>query len=60
LNHSSPQSKSMTASRPLSAWALKSAWPEAHLDVVPDAGHASTEPGIVDSLLRATDWAATL
>jgi proline iminopeptidase len=42
------------------AWALKSAWPEAHLDVVPDAGHASTEPGIVDSLLRATDWAATL
>ncbi|WP_298126819.1 prolyl aminopeptidase [Brevundimonas sp.] len=42
------------------AWALKSAWPEAHLDVVPDAGHASTEPGIVDSLLRATDWAAAL
>jgi proline iminopeptidase len=42
------------------AWALHRAWPEAKLDVVPDAGHASTEPGIVDSLVRATDWAATL
>lgn len=42
------------------AWALHRAWPEAKLDVVPDAGHASTEPGIVDSLIRATDWAATL
>jgi proline iminopeptidase len=28
--------------------------------VVGDAGHASTEPGIVDSLVRATDWAAGL
>ena len=42
------------------AWALHRAWPEAKLDVVPDAGHASTEPGIVDSLVRATDWAADL
>ena len=40
------------------AWALHRAWPEARLDVIPDAGHASSEPGIVDSLLRATDWAA--
>jgi proline iminopeptidase len=40
------------------AWALHKAWPEATLDVVPDAGHASSEPGIVDSLIRATDWAA--
>lgn len=40
------------------AWALHRAWPEAKLDVVPDAGHASSEPGIVDSLVRATDWAA--
>ena len=42
------------------AWALHRAWPEARLEVVGDAGHASTEPGIVDSLVRATDWAAGL
>lgn len=43
-----------------SAWSLHRAWPEARLDVIPDAGHASTEPGIIDSLIRATDWAASL
>lgn len=43
-----------------SAWALKNAMQEATLDIVPDAGHASSEPGIVDSLVRGTDWAATL
>ena len=43
-----------------SAWAVHRAWPEAKLDIVPDAGHASSEPGIVDSLIRATDWAASL
>ena len=42
------------------AWALHRAWPEAHLDIVGDAGHASSEPGIVDSLVRAADWAASL
>ncbi|HYF23651.1 MAG TPA: prolyl aminopeptidase [Caulobacteraceae bacterium] len=42
------------------AWRLKKAWPEAKLEVVPDAGHASTEPGIVDALVRATDAAAKL
>lgn len=42
------------------AWSLHKAWPEAKLDVVPDAGHASTEPGIIDSLVKATDWAAAL
>jgi proline iminopeptidase len=39
------------------AWRLKKAWPEARFDVVWDAGHASTEPGIVDALVRATDQA---
>lgn len=39
------------------AWKLKGAWPEAKLEVVWDAGHASTEPGIVDALVRATDAA---
>ena len=43
-----------------SAWRLKKAWPDARLDVVWDAGHASTEPGIIDSLVRATDAAAAL
>jgi len=43
-----------------SAWALSRAFPEARLDIVPDAGHASTEPGIVDSLVRAADWVASL
>jgi proline iminopeptidase len=44
-----------------SAWALKKAWPEVQLDVVPDAGHSSLEPGIVDALVRATDhFAAAL
>jgi len=40
-----------------SAWALKTAWPEARFEIVWDAGHASTEPGIIDALIRATDQA---
>ncbi|MEI9889551.1 MAG: prolyl aminopeptidase [Caulobacteraceae bacterium] len=43
-----------------SAWKLKKAWPGARLDIVWDAGHASTEPGIIDALVRATDGAAAL
>jgi proline iminopeptidase len=39
------------------AWKLKAAWPHARFEVVWDAGHASTEPGIVDALVRATDQA---
>lgn len=42
------------------AWALHRAWPEAQFEVIPDAGHASTEPGIIDGLVRATDAAARL
>ncbi len=42
------------------AWRLKSAWPKADFDVVWDAGHASTEPGIIDGLVRATDRALTI
>ena len=38
-----------------SAWDLHRAWPEAELVIVPDAGHAAFEPGIVDALVRATD-----
>ena len=41
-----------------SAWRLKKALPDAKLDIIWDAGHASTEPGIIDALVRATDAAA--
>ncbi len=40
------------------AWDLKKAWPEAELEIIGDAGHSSLEPGIVDALIRATDWMA--
>lgn len=37
------------------AWDLHNAWPEAELVLVGDAGHAASEPGIIDALVRATD-----
>jgi proline iminopeptidase len=37
------------------AWALHKAWPEAHFEIIPDAGHTATEPRITDALIRATD-----
>jgi proline iminopeptidase len=39
----------------MSAWELHRAWPEATLNIIPDAGHATSEPGITDTLVRATD-----
>ncbi len=36
------------------AWDLHKAWPGADLRIVPDAGHAMTEPGIVHELVSAT------
>ena len=42
------------------AWGIKSQWPEAHFDLIWDAGHASTEPGTIDALVRATDAAFLL
>jgi len=38
-----------------SAWALHQAWPEADLKIIADAGHAASEPGIIDALISATD-----
>ncbi|HQR37093.1 MAG TPA: prolyl aminopeptidase [Blastocatellia bacterium] len=38
-----------------SAWDLHRAWPEAELCIVPDAGHAIAEPGIISALVNATD-----
>ena len=40
---------------PKAAWALKKAWPEVDLQIVPDGGHLFNEPGILDGLVRATD-----
>ena len=37
-----------------SAWELHRAWPRAELQIVPDAGHAASEPGTVDALVKAT------
>lgn len=37
-----------------SAWELHQAWPEAQWVVVPDAGHAASEPGTLSALLEAT------
>jgi proline iminopeptidase len=39
------------------AWALHRAWPEATLDIVHFGGHASSDAGITDGLVRATDAA---
>lgn len=36
------------------AVSLHNAWPESQLNIIRDAGHASSEPGIVDALVRAT------
>lgn len=37
-----------------SAWELYQAWPECELNIIPDAGHAASERGIIDALVRAT------
>lgn len=38
-----------------SAWDLHRAWPESKLVVIPDAGHAASEPGTRSALIEATD-----
>lgn len=37
------------------AWDLHRAWPEADFQLIADAGHAASEPGIIDALVRATN-----
>ncbi len=39
----------------VTAWDLHRAWPEADFQMIPDAGHAVTEPGILSALIEATD-----
>ncbi|MEN8170641.1 MAG: prolyl aminopeptidase [Pseudomonadota bacterium] len=43
-----------------SAWQLSQAWPEAKLKIIGDAGHAASEPGIINALMQATDDFAEL
>jgi proline iminopeptidase len=37
------------------AWELHKAWPDAGFHLIEGAGHAFSEPGILDQLIRATD-----
>lgn len=37
------------------AWEMHQRWPEADFKIVLDAGHAASEPGIIDALVRATN-----
>jgi proline iminopeptidase len=40
---------------PATAWELHQAWPDSRLIIAPRAGHAVSDPGILDGLLDATD-----
>ena len=37
------------------AWELHNNWPEAEFHMIPDAGHAFDQPGILDAIVTATD-----
>ncbi|TGT92596.1 prolyl aminopeptidase, partial [bacterium M00.F.Ca.ET.163.01.1.1] len=37
------------------AWQLAKAWPDADFHIIEAAGHAMSEPGILDQLIRAND-----
>lgn len=37
------------------AWELHQAWPDSELRIIPDAGHAASEPGILSALVQAAD-----
>jgi proline iminopeptidase len=39
----------------VTAYELQQAWPQAELQIIPDAGHAHSEPGITAALVAATD-----
>jgi proline iminopeptidase len=42
------------------AYALHKVWPEAEFHLIEGAGHAASEPGILDRLIRATDGFAAI
>jgi len=37
------------------AWDLHKAWPQAEMKIIPGAGHAADEPGILNALIEATE-----
>lgn len=37
------------------AWALQKAWEKAELHIVPDAGHLTREPGMLNAVIHATE-----
>ena len=41
---------------PTTSFELHLMWPASRLDIVPDAGHATSEPGTVAKLVEATDF----
>ena len=43
----------------VTAWELTQAWPKSELVIVSGAGHASTDPGMSEALIAATDRFAT-
>jgi proline iminopeptidase len=43
----------------VTAWELAQAWPNSELVIVSGAGHASTDPGMSEALIAATDRFAT-
>jgi len=42
------------------AWDLHRAWPEAEFHIIPDAGHASDQPGTLEKILEYTEKFAEL
>jgi proline iminopeptidase len=40
---------------PVTAWELHRAWPDSTLNILPKAGHAISDYGVLDALLAATD-----
>lgn len=40
---------------PRAAYELARSWPDAHLEIVPRAGHSMTEPGVFDAMKQAID-----
>jgi proline iminopeptidase len=40
---------------PVTAWDLHRAWPDSQLRILPKAGHAITDYGVLDALVAATD-----
>ncbi len=42
------------------AWTLHKKWPGSHINIVKNAGHAASEPGIIDGLIHATNEMAKI